>query len=75
MLEMTAQRPLVLLDPHPRDSATILHAADRERLERIAELVTVESGPVPDSVVGPAHAETSAAASGIVGITDALQRS
>jgi phosphoglycerate dehydrogenase-like enzyme len=46
-----AERPLVLLDPHPRDNASILCAADRRRLEQMAELVTVESGAVGSEVV------------------------
>ena len=46
-----AERPLVLLDPFPRDNASILRAGDRARLEQMAELVTVENGAVSDEVV------------------------
>ena len=48
---MAEVRPLVLLDPHPRNNAMILTPATRERLAALAEIVTVESGPVPDEVV------------------------
>jgi len=48
---MAEVRPLVLLDPYPRNNAMILTPATRERLAALAEIVTVESGPVPDEVV------------------------
>ncbi len=48
---MPGSRPLVLLDPFPRNNAMILRPADRARLEAIAELRTVESGALPDAVV------------------------
>jgi phosphoglycerate dehydrogenase-like enzyme len=48
---MAVDRPLVLLDPHPREATSILGAADRERLEQLADLVTADSGPVSDVVV------------------------
>ncbi len=48
---MNAARPLVLLDPHPRDNAMILGPADRLRLQALAEVVSVEAGAVPDAAV------------------------
>ena len=48
---MTGSRPLVLLDPFPRNNAMILRPADRARLEAMAELRTVESGALPDPTV------------------------
>ncbi len=48
---MNSSRPLVLLDPFPRNNAMILAPADRARLERLVELVTVETGALPDAVI------------------------
>ena len=48
---MTRSRPLVLLDPFPRNNAMILRPADRARLEAMAEIRTVESGALPDAMV------------------------
>lgn len=48
---MSSTRPLVLLDPWPRSNAMILRPVDRARLEALAELRTVEAGPVPDQTV------------------------
>lgn len=48
---MSAVRPVVLLDPHPRTSAMILRAADRARLNTLADVVSVDSGAVPDAIV------------------------
>ncbi|MEP7329564.1 MAG: hydroxyacid dehydrogenase [Betaproteobacteria bacterium] len=48
---MSGSRPLVLLDPFPRNNAMILRPADRARLEAMAELRTVESGALPDATV------------------------
>jgi phosphoglycerate dehydrogenase-like enzyme len=47
----TDERPLVLLDPHPRHNAMILAPSVRERLHAMADVVTVEHGPVPDDLV------------------------
>lgn len=54
---MNPTRPLVLLDPWPRNNAMILRPADRARLEALAELRTVEAGPVPDEAVEAALPE------------------
>ena len=48
---MNLARPLVLLDPHPRTNAMIFHRADRERLDAMADVITVEAGAVPDDAV------------------------
>ncbi len=48
---MNTVRPLVLLDPWPRNNAMILRPADRARLEALADVRTVEAGPVPDATV------------------------
>jgi phosphoglycerate dehydrogenase-like enzyme len=48
---MISDRPLVLLDPHPRTASMIFRAVDRDRLSVIAEIISVDSGAVPDEVV------------------------
>lgn len=48
---MTATKPLVLLDPHPRTRAMIFTPDDWTRLEGIADVVTRDSGPLDDAVV------------------------
>lgn len=50
-MQVSHDKPLVLLDPHPRNNAMIFSAADRARLESLAEVVTVESGAIPDEMV------------------------
>lgn len=45
------EKPLVLLDPHPRTRAMIFTPGDWMRLQRIADVVTSESGPVDDAAV------------------------
>ena len=44
-------KPVVLLDPYPRNNAMIFREADRQRLNALADIITVEEGPVPDAVV------------------------
>lgn len=44
-------KPVVLLDPYPRNSAMIFREADRQRLHGLADIITVEEGAVPDAVV------------------------
>ena len=48
---MNTRRPLVLLDPHPRTPAMIFTAADRARLDALADVISVDAGAVPDAVV------------------------
>ena len=44
-------KPVVLLDPDPRNNAMIFREADRQRLHALADIITVEEGAVPDAVV------------------------
>jgi phosphoglycerate dehydrogenase-like enzyme len=44
-------KPLVLLDPHPRTRAMIFRDDDWKRLLAIAEIVTREDAPIEDAVV------------------------
>lgn len=44
-------KPVVLLDPYPRNNAMIFREADRQRLHALADIITVEEGAVPDAVV------------------------
>lgn len=46
-----SQKPVVLLDPYPRNNAMIFREADRQRLHALADVITVEEGAVPDAVV------------------------
>ena len=48
---MTNTLPLVLMDPYPRTNAMILSPSVRAKLHQIAEVVTVESGSIPDDVI------------------------
>lgn len=48
---MSAAKPVVLLDPHPRTAAMIFCAADRLRLDTLAEVIEVDGGPVPAELV------------------------
>ncbi len=41
------ERPLILVDPHPRRCADIFDAATRERLERLGEVIVHDDGPLP----------------------------
>ncbi|MEY3611564.1 MAG: hypothetical protein RJB14_1286 [Pseudomonadota bacterium] len=44
-------KPVVLLDPYPRNNAMIFREADWQRLHALADIITVEAGAVPDAVV------------------------
>lgn len=44
-------KPLVLLDPHPRTHAMIFAPADWQRLERLVDVITSETGAVDAAVV------------------------
>jgi len=44
-------KPLVLLDPHPRTRAMIFAPADWQRLERLVDVITSETGAVDAAVV------------------------
>ena len=44
-------KPLVLLDPHPRTRAMIFADGDWKRLAAMAEIVTSDDGPLDDAVV------------------------
>ena len=48
---MSADRPLVVLDPHPRTSAMIFRPVDRARLNALADVVSVDAGAVPDAII------------------------
>ena len=51
---MANARPVVLLDPYPRNNGMIFSHQQRERLQAMADVVTVESGPLPDAVIDAA---------------------
>jgi phosphoglycerate dehydrogenase-like enzyme len=42
------EKPLVLVDPHPRRCADIFDGPTRERLERLGNVVICDDGPMPD---------------------------
>ena len=46
-----SRKPVVLLDPYPPTNAMIFRDSDRQRLEALADIITVEEGAVPDAVV------------------------
>jgi phosphoglycerate dehydrogenase-like enzyme len=50
---VAAARPVVLLDPHPRQVAWIFAPEDLDRLHRLAEVVWARDEPVPSEVVAP----------------------
>ena len=64
---MTNDRPVVLLDPHPRHTAMIFNPDQLARLHAMAEVVTADAaGRVPDDMVEAALPRVSA----ILGQTD-----
>ena len=48
---MANVRPVVLLDPYPRHNDMIFSREQRERLQSMVDVVTVERGPLPDAVI------------------------
>lgn len=44
-------KPVILLDPYPRNNAMIFRETDWQRLHALADIITVEEGAVPDAVV------------------------
>jgi hypothetical protein len=44
---MSLERPLILLDPHPRRSAEFLDAPTLARLNALGEVVAHDGGPMP----------------------------